>query len=1120
MPRLALVFASWAASHWDCTAIAFVVIIYIFCIHAAAAVAARSLLGRGHPHVDSALRCAGALSQRAKSVAMATPSQSSSASLQFADSDAGGGGGGGGGGRGRGGSSGGASFATGGKSVVWNEESAYTAGGGNGGDDYGDDGVEYGAEAGPPPPVNRTQSETTRQATHSDSDSNPPEVRRTRSDLIRVGAGKGIQKSARGRPGPDSRDGPAGGADGRGSVDGYGGWSQQVPYQGSTQYEEPSYNNEQYGGGEMNGYHDECSYSEVGSQWSGMEQEDSLPTVQKTKPKAKAKRAIAARKARQSEFGPPTAPAAHTRCGSPPPLDPAGTSCGSDIGVNVGRGTVGGAGGMGGIGGGGRGGSGMGVQEADCGRVFPLSSSSEDDRAQQEMREGSMTADGGGWGEGGGGGVGGGGGGVAEGGAGALFKERNQGLGGPGGPGGAGGGAVGGPGGPGGPGGALAQQQQQPVPRGVRRVQSSRDAAGSRVVAVPMTPSGASQIGGQASSSFGQFGFSGAPGSESGGGGGAGGGGGGVGVGGGGGGVGGGGGGGAAGAGVFRRMGSARMAGGGGGGASASASVGGPVAAGTPLAGVGSSSFRRRPAGEASGPAAAGDAEEARPPMRRSSTGGEQYRRKIWVNGQAVPDQRVVQAEQRIGPIDPGKYWYDSRAGFWGVMGGPSLGVLPAFMHEFGNHPMEKDCSGAGGKTRVYVNGREVPKKELTALTKKGLLHLPGANYTLEADGTVVDNVSGKAMRSIGNLVDEKKRGTGMFNKAGNVPNPVFSWLTASAGKNKDKGNLAGETALRLVSEAYCPPPDSPMNEFLCLSHVAGDPLVGQAVSGPPPKLTVLLVGDDSTAKRSFLECWKDTLTGEGAASAVPGVTRALDHVPAARDLLSVHVCISKDRYLPCIDFVDLPLPSLPQSAASPIPPLSSAPAGAAPAPPAAANAAALSEATAALGATADVIIVFMSVAAVRAPSSRLANQLALLLSPSNTQQQQQLADNTPRLDRLHFVAVLPQSKASAAAAGTAATVVDYLRSNVKVGSLTVTSQTAAAVASSVNLPPSLAPAADMRIQVAAVGLLVLAYLVLHSYATILDRAPPSAAASDRSKLRVFKAFCDMALTFCGARRL
>ncbi|GJP62709.1 hypothetical protein CLOP_g19740 [Closterium sp. NIES-67] len=553
------------------------------------------------------------------------------------------------------------------------------------------------------------------------------------------------------------------------------------------------------------------------------------------------------------------------------------------------------------------------------------------------------------------------------------------------------------------------------------------------------------------------------------------------------------------------------------------------------------------------------------------------------------------------------------------------------------------------------------------------------------------------------------------------------------------------ETALRLVSEAYRPPPDSPMNEFLCLSHVACDPLVGQSVCGPPPKLTVLLLGDDSSAKRAFLEwytgesifaaaptkpstsgsgseptiravtsgSWKDTLTGADAASAVPGVARALDLVPAARDLLSVHMCISKDRSLPCIDLVDLPLP---QSVTSPIPPLSSSTSSSAKPPPptsssapaavAAAPAAALPEATAALGAAADVVIVFLSVAAVRAPSSRLASQLSLLLSPSNTQQQQQQQEQqaesshgTPLSDRMHFVAIIPQSKASTEAAGTAAKIVEYLRTNVKelhslspdqvtllqppstsfhspaspvaaaaagadgkgaekeagngagkeagpytfsfveeildkavkaavdqrvdqferdvrrvkavidgkllgfqqeqgeqrqrskqvqrvldtasslllplvalliplllslivspppllrhladiaaaktshpsswefppyippqvastitTGASLLVSEahrfaaTAATIASSVSLPPSLAPAADIRTQLAATALLLVAYLGLRGFASTLDLAPSSTAASDRSKLRVFQAFCDMALAFCGAR--
>ena len=63
---------------------------------------------------------------------------------------------------------------------------------------------------------------------------------------------------------------------------------------------------------------------------------------------------------------------------------------------------------------------------------------------------------------------------------------------------------------------------------------------------------------------------------------------------------------------------------------------------------------------------------------------------------------------------------------------------------------MARDCSA--GKTRIIVNGRELTKKDLAFLGKKGLLELPGANYTLEADGTVIDNVSGKTMRPLGKL--------------------------------------------------------------------------------------------------------------------------------------------------------------------------------------------------------------------------------------------------------------------------------------------------------------------------------------------------------------------------------
>ncbi|KAI8023053.1 Protein ENHANCED DISEASE RESISTANCE 4 [Camellia lanceoleosa] len=49
-------------------------------------------------------------------------------------------------------------------------------------------------------------------------------------------------------------------------------------------------------------------------------------------------------------------------------------------------------------------------------------------------------------------------------------------------------------------------------------------------------------------------------------------------------------------------------------------------------------------------------------------------------------------AEKLSGPVHPGQYWYDSRAGFWGVMGGPCLGIILPVIEEF-NYPMLENCA-------------------------------------------------------------------------------------------------------------------------------------------------------------------------------------------------------------------------------------------------------------------------------------------------------------------------------------------------------------------------------------------------------------------------------------------
>ncbi|GJP54032.1 hypothetical protein CLOM_g13141 [Closterium sp. NIES-68] len=145
-------------------------------------------------------------------------------------------------------------------------------------------------------------------------------------------------------------------------------------------------------------------------------------------------------------------------------------------------------------------------------------------------------------------------------------------------------------------------------------------------------------------------------------------------------------------------------------------------------------------------------------------SGGEDratFTRRVIVNGEPIRDDYVSVVEQRAGPIHPGNFWYDQIAGFWGEMGGPCLGIIPPGI-EFGT-PIPVDC--AGGATRVYVNGRELHKKDLDRLMKRGLPSKPNMSYRVEINGSVYDEETGDYLLSLGKLapsLETRKRGGGM----------------------------------------------------------------------------------------------------------------------------------------------------------------------------------------------------------------------------------------------------------------------------------------------------------------------------------------------------------------------
>ncbi|KAK7292784.1 hypothetical protein RJT34_15637 [Clitoria ternatea] len=134
----------------------------------------------------------------------------------------------------------------------------------------------------------------------------------------------------------------------------------------------------------------------------------------------------------------------------------------------------------------------------------------------------------------------------------------------------------------------------------------------------------------------------------------------------------------------------------------------------------------------------------------------------VTVNGEPIPDRAVKKAEKLAGPIQPGNYWYDFRAGFWGLMGGPCLGIIMPFIEEF-NYPMPDKC--AGGNTDVFVNGRELHQKDLDLLCRRGLPLESNRSYIVEISGRVLDEDTGEELDSLGKLaptVEKAKHGFGM----------------------------------------------------------------------------------------------------------------------------------------------------------------------------------------------------------------------------------------------------------------------------------------------------------------------------------------------------------------------
>jgi membrane-associated protease RseP (regulator of RpoE activity) len=112
----------------------------------------------------------------------------------------------------------------------------------------------------------------------------------------------------------------------------------------------------------------------------------------------------------------------------------------------------------------------------------------------------------------------------------------------------------------------------------------------------------------------------------------------------------------------------------------------------------------------------------------------------IFINGQEITPAQVQQLRATYGYVaPPGRYWYDSASGLYGVMGREAAGfMMPG--HDFGALP----ANASNGTTGVFINGRQINMVEamycqrLFGAVYQGRWWLDGRTGNMGAEGSPV----------------------------------------------------------------------------------------------------------------------------------------------------------------------------------------------------------------------------------------------------------------------------------------------------------------------------------------------------------------------------------------------
>lgn len=88
------------------------------------------------------------------------------------------------------------------------------------------------------------------------------------------------------------------------------------------------------------------------------------------------------------------------------------------------------------------------------------------------------------------------------------------------------------------------------------------------------------------------------------------------------------------------------------------------------------------------------------------------------LDGAGQAELRRIEAV--LGPVPPGRYWYDAMSGGAGVIGGPAAAYLGPGLALGGPMPASASGGGDGRATGVFVNGRELHRLDVAGLQQYG----------------------------------------------------------------------------------------------------------------------------------------------------------------------------------------------------------------------------------------------------------------------------------------------------------------------------------------------------------------------------------------------------------------